>query len=159
MRKSAILLAMAVTTIGALAIGGAAYAGPKMLFNQGSTSGSYVADDDGAASMTGAIEGDPFDGAYTATLAADDGSLPAPGECEAATATVRVEGTKGRYYEITGSGTVCGEWADATYPTTHLFTGRYLVTDASHHKLTGTDGWYEIRLVTENRATVEVVDT
>jgi hypothetical protein len=159
MRKSTILAAATVTAVGAVALGGTAYAGPKTLFNQASTSGSYTAGGDGAARLTGAIAGDPFDGAYSATLAADDGSLPAPGECEAATATIRVEGVRKGHYEITGSGPVCGQWVDATYQVTHVFTGRYIVTDASQHKLTGTDGWYSIRLATENRAGIEVIDT
>jgi hypothetical protein len=159
MRKTAVLVAAAVSSVGALALSGPAYASPKMSFNQASTSGSYTVGADGAARLSGAIAGDPFDGAYTATLAADDGSLPGPGECEAATATVQVDGARKRYYELAGSGTVCGEWVDATYTVTHVFTGRYVVTDAFQHKLAGTDGWYSIRLATEERAGVEVVDT
>lgn len=159
MRKSAVLVATAVATVGAVALGGTAYAGPKMLFNQSSTSGTYTVSGDGAVQLSGAIAGDPFDGTYTGTLAANDGSLPAPGECEPATATVRVDGSRRQQYEIAGAGTVCGQWVDATYQVTHVFTGRYDVTDASKHKLAGTDGWYSIRLATENRAGIEVVDT
>src|SRR5262245_3756745 len=146
MRKYPMLVATAVATIGAVTYGGAAYAGPaKMLFNQASTSGSYTTDGDGAARLTGAIAGDPFDGAYPATLTADDGTLPAPGECEVATATISVDGARKLHYEITGSGTVCGQWVDETYTVTQVFTGRYVVTDASQRKLAGTDGWYSIR--------------
>ena len=160
MRKSAILAVTAVAAIGSAAVADAAYAGQKMLFNQSSTSGSYTTDGDGAARLTGAITGVPFDGRYIATLAAVDGSLPAPGECEAATATVQVDGArKQEHYEISGSGRVCGQWVDATYKVTHVFTGRYVVTNAWTGKLAGTDGWYSIRLATEYRAGVEVVDT
>jgi hypothetical protein len=57
---------------------------------------AYALDAEGTAHLTGAVTGAPFDGTYTATLAATDWSLPAPGDCEPATATVDVTGSRDR---------------------------------------------------------------
>ena len=105
--------------------------------------------------MTGA----PFDGTYAAVLAADDGTLPEPGVCEPATATLDVTGPKHRYLQLAATGEVCGTWPDATYVVTHNFVGRYEVTDSSVRKTRGTDGWISLILATEGRANVEAIDT
>jgi hypothetical protein len=42
---------------------------------------------------------------------------------------------------------------------THRFVGGYVVTDATHRKLRGTDGWISLILATEGRANVEVFDS
>ena len=105
------------------------------------------------------MTGIPFDGTYTATLAAADGSLPEPGVCEPATATLEVTGPKHRYLRLAASGEICGTWADATYVVTHSFVGRYDVVDGSVHKTRGTDGWISLVLATEGRANVEAIDT
>ena len=113
----------------------------------------------GTARLSGAVTGAPFDGAYTATLASSDGSLPAPGICEPATAAVDVTGPKNRTLHLAATGEVCGTWADATYVVTHSFVGRYVVTDASARRLRGTDGWISVILATEGRANLEAIDT
>ena len=105
------------------------------------------------------MSGRPFDGGYTATLAATDGSLPEAGNCEPATATLDATGTRNRHLELTATGEVCGTWPDATYVVTHNFVGRYVVTDASFRRLRGTDGWISMVLATEGRANVEAIDT
>ncbi len=97
-------------------------------------------------------------GTYVATLAADDGSLPAPGSCEPATGTFDVTSPR-RTLRLDAVGEVCGEYADATYVVTHRFVGHYVVTDATHRKLRGTDGWISLILATEGRANVEVFDS
>lgn len=132
---------------------------PPMVDLRGAGLGSYVIDDGGAARLSGSVTGAPFGGTYTATLAATDGSLPEPGSCEPATATVNVVGSRARHLQLTGSGQVCGEWTDATYVVTHRFAGRYEVTAASARRLRGTDGWYSLILATQGRANVEVIDT
>jgi hypothetical protein len=139
---------------------GQADAAPRPLIDlQGASVGSFVLADDGTARLSGAVTGDPFDGSYTAVLAADDGTLPDPGVCEAGTATLDVAGPKGRYLGLSATGQVCGEWADATYVVTHRFVGRYDVTDASTKRLRETDGWISLILATEGRANVEAIDT
>ena len=121
--------------------------------------GSYVVDDAGAARLSGTVTGTPFGGSYTAVLTADDGTLPEPGACEAATATLDVTGSRGRHLELSGAGEVCGTWPDATYVVTHSFTGRYVVTASSARRLRGTDGWFSQILATEGRANVEAFDS
>jgi hypothetical protein len=132
---------------------------PPAIDLRGADVGSYVLDGDGAARLTGHLLGRPFDGAYTAELAATDGILPEPGTCEPATAVLDLTGTRGRHLELTATGEVCGTWPDATYVVTHDFTGRYEVTAASTRRLRGTDGWIGIVLATEDRANVQVFDS
>jgi hypothetical protein len=140
---------------------GQAQASPKrpLIDLRGADVGSYVLADDGSAQLSGLVTGVPFDGNYTAVLAADDGSLPDPGVCEPASATVEVTGWKHRYLRLAATGDVCGEWVDETYVVTHRFVGRYDVTDASRQRLIGTDGWISLILATEGRANMEAIDT
>jgi hypothetical protein len=121
--------------------------------------GSYALDAAGSARLTGTVTGRPFDGGYTATLSADDGSLPEAGSCEPAAATLHVSGPRGKYVDLAAAGEVCGTWPDATYVVTHDFTGRYVVTDASARRLRGSDGWLGIVLATEGRAGLEAFDS
>jgi hypothetical protein len=139
--------------------GPAAAARPPQIDLRGATVGAYHLDDAGVAQLGGAVTGKPFDGPYTATLAADDGSLPEPGDCEPATATLRVTGPRGRFLALAATGEVCGRWTDATSVVTHRFTGRYLVVDTSERKLRGGDGWMGLTLATEGRANVEAFDS
>jgi hypothetical protein len=111
------------------------------------------------ALLAGEVTGKPFDGPYTATLAGDDGSLPVPGECEPATATLSVTGPRGKYLDLAATGQVCGRWTDAVSIVTHRFTGRYEVVATSERKLRGGDGWIGVLLATEGRANVEAFDS
>ena len=156
------------TTIGAVVAGALlvaatatpAQARPRPLIDlRGADIGSFVVDDDGTARLSGALSGRPFDGSYTATLAADDGNLPEAGTCEPATATLDATGTRNRHLQLAATGEVCGTWPDATYVVTHNFVGRYVVADASSRRLRGTDGWISMVLATEGRANVEAIDT
>lgn len=126
---------------------------------RGASVGSFVVDDAGAARLTGQVTGTPFDGTYAAVLTADDGTLPEPGVCEPATATLNVTGSKSRYLYLAATGEVCGTWPDATYVVTQQFVGRYQVTGSSARRLLGTDGWISQILATEGRANVEAIDT
>ena len=138
----------------------AAQAAPRPLIDlRGADVGSFVTAPDGSARLNGAVTGDPFDGGYTAVLAAVDGSLPDPGVCEPATATVDVTGPKDRSLQLAATGNVCGEWTDATYVVTHSFVGRYDVVGATTKRLRGTDGWISLILATEGRANLEAIDT
>ena len=134
-------------------------AAPARVDLRGATIGSYTLDSAGAAHLTGDATGKPFDGAYTAVLAADDGTLPEPGVCEPATATVDITGDRGRYLELAGTGRVCGEYTGPNWAATHRFVGRYVVTDSSVRNTRGTDGWYSLILATEGRANFEAIDT
>lgn len=137
-----------------------AEAGPRPRIDLRSTDGdTFLVDDAGAARLTGEVTGTPFGGAYSAVLAADDGTLPEPGVCEPAHATLDVTGTKRRYLDLVATGEVCGTWPDTTYVVTHRFTGRYEVSASSARRLRGTDGWISQVLATEGRAGVEVFDS
>lgn len=139
----------------------AAHAGTKPRIDlHGDGLGAYVVDGHGTAHLAGHVVGKPVGSEpYTATLAALDGSLPGPGTCEPATATLEVSGSRRDHLHLTATGEVCGEWTDATYVVTHRFTGRYVVDAASRRALVGGDGWIGVVLATEARANVEVVDT
>lgn len=132
---------------------------PPAIDLRGAGVGTFVMDDEGAARLAGRVTGAPFDGSYTAVLAADDGTLPAAGECEPATATLHVVGPKMRFLHLAASGEVCGTWPDGTYVVTHEFTGGYRVTGSSARRLRGTDGWISSVLTTEGRADVEAFDS
>lgn len=159
MNRTTRLTALAVAALAVPAIASPAVAAPKPLVNlRGADVGAYALDAAGTAQLSGSVIGDPFDGTYAATLAADDGSLPAPGSCEPATGTLDVTSPK-RTLGLDAIGEVCGEYVDATYVVTHRFVGRYVVTDATSRKLHGTDGWISLILATEGRANVEAFDS
>jgi hypothetical protein len=126
---------------------------------QGDGVGSYVLDTAGTAQLSGSVVGRPFGGAYVATVAADDGSLPASGSCEPATGALEVTGSRGRTLRLDAIGEVCGEFPDTTYAVTQRFVGRYVVTDARIRRLRGTDGWISLILATEGRGNIEAIDT
>ena len=81
-----------VVVVLAAALGAAtstpALAGPKPRVELSSQGGQLTLGQDGSATVSGPVAGAPFDGQYTAVLTADDGSLPATGEAEPATATL-----------------------------------------------------------------------
>jgi hypothetical protein len=155
--------ALAVTAVSSLALAttasSAAVATKPLVDLRGDGVGGYVLDTAGTVHLSGSVVGRPVDGAYVATLAADDGSLPAPGSCEAATGTREVTGSRDRTLHLEAVGEVCGEFPDATYVATQRLVGRYVVTDASSRRLRGTDGWISLILATEGRANVEASDT
>lgn len=153
-------LTLTLTALTIVSLAAPAGAAPKPRVDlRGDGVGSYALDDAGTAHLAGAVTGTPFDGPYTATLAADDRTLPSPGDCEAATATLHAVGPRKKYLVLAGAGQVCGRWTDATSVVTHRFTGRYVVTDTSERKVRGTDGWLGMILATEGRANVEAIDT
>ncbi len=158
MNKHAALLTTGLAAALALAPVTSAQAGPKYAVDVGGQ-GTYAVGADGSAILTGTATGAPFDGRYRAVLRADDGTLPDPGQCEPGSATVRLDGTRGRYLEVSSDDQVCGQFLQPPYVVTHLFTGRYDVTSTSERRLRGDDGFLEIRLATEGRASVFAIDT
>lgn len=152
--------ALIPATLIAAATAGPAHAAPRPIIDlHGAAVGSYHLDQTGAARLAGVVTGAPFDGTYTALLVADDGTLPGPGACEPASATLNVTGSKSRHLSLAATGEVCGTWPDATYVVTHDFVGRYEVSESSVRKTRGTDGWIGLILATEGRANVEAIDT
>lgn len=151
----------ALAVAGATGVAGTAGAAPsKVLVDlRGAGVGTHVVDEAGTAHLSGDATGKPFDGSYTAALAPDDGSLPAPGACEPATGTLDLSGSRGRHLHLEATGSVCGEWTDATYVVTHRFTGTYVVTASSSRRLVGTDGWISQILTNRGGANIEVFDS
>lgn len=97
-----------------------------------------------------------------AVVQTDDRTLPAPGECERAFATMSAYGVRGVDLTLVGYGDVCGTWVQpGTSIVTHLFTGRYEVygDETAPRRLEGTDGWYEVRLGEDGSASAFAVDT
>lgn len=120
---------------------------------------TYTAQTDGSVALRGTMANRPFSGQFTAVLAADDGSLPEPGVCEAATASVRVNGPHRQSLKVVGSGTVCGQFVQPPYIVTEVFTGTYSVKDASNCRLKRTDGFIEIRLADDGTASATLYDS
>ena len=162
MRTTAIrrlVLTAALAAAVALSAGASsANAGPKPRVDVRGM-GTYATTDAGAAVITGTATGFPVEGPYGATLTADDGSLPPPGECEAATGTVRIEDAKGAVLAFNGAGNVCGKWTDAVMVVTHVFTGRYTVTEAPKRPVLRSDGFFELRLANNGVASMFAIDT
>lgn len=155
MRKVIVFTALLVGTL-LTAVSPASAAKPKVNF---SGLGTYVVLGDGSAALAGTATGEPLDGTYEATLVPADGTLPEPGACEPATAAVRLEGLRDRFLELTSQGTVCGQYLQPPFVVTHVFTGRYDITAASRRPLVGTDGFVELRLAVDGRASAFAVDT
>ncbi len=161
--KTRTLLATGVLT-GVATIASIAAAGPasaarnRPVIEMGSTTATFTVVD-GAAAVSGQMDGRPYSGAYTATLTAADGSLPEPGECEPASATFHLDSRVGRFLDVAATGDVCGEFVQLPYITTHAFVGRYDVTGSTKQNVLGTDGWFEIRLGDDGSASTFLVDT
>jgi len=93
---------------------------------------------------------------------ADDGTMPAPGECEGAITTVTVYGARRIDFTMIGVGEVCG--LDVQPPTSivsHVFTGTFEVYDVPEgpRQLLGTDGFFEVRLGVDGSASVFATDS
>jgi hypothetical protein len=158
MNKRIALAAPGLATALALVPMTAASAAPKPQVNSGGQ-GSYAVRADGAAVLTGTTTGAPFDGRFTAVLRAQDGTLPEPGVCEAGTATLRIEGPRGRYVEFASSDDVCGTFVQPPNVVTHVFAGVYDVASSSEKRLRGGDGFLELRLTQDGRASITASDT
>lgn len=133
--------ATAVLTAAVLALGaGPAAAGPRLTLSGTGTTAVPAA---GPATYAGEVYGTPFGGRYSGELAAADGTLPAVGECEAATATLRVEADGGRHVTLRSEGQVCAvivPWVK------QAFDGRFTVVDTDVRKLRRVTGVMQVRL-------------
>jgi hypothetical protein len=159
MRKTGALAIVVLATALGAATSTPALAGPKPRVAISSQGGELALGQDGSATVSGLVQGAPFDGQYTAVLAAVDGSLPEPGDAEPATATVTVVGPRGQQLVLTGAGTVTGEWVGPNAALTHRFTGRY-TADSTVHRADGTDGWYSVGVAaTMSTGYVEAFDS
>jgi hypothetical protein len=137
-----------VATAAALTLGTAApvSAAPSSALFVG---GSGIAADDGAGGIV--IDGpgsvgdkhlrEVLDAHVRSTVSVDDGSLPAIGECEPATAGVVVDGERDGDLTLASDGTVCHH-QHPTFPTFvwMAFTGVHEVTDAKRPQLRGGTG-------------------
>lgn len=97
-----------------------------------------------------------------AVIQTDDRTLPAPGECESAFATMSAYGVRNVDLTLVGMGDVCG--TDVQPPTSivsHVFTGTFEVygEETKPRHLEGVEGFYEIRLAADGTASVFAIDT
>lgn len=157
MNTRAALVTTGLATALALAPVTAAQAAPKPAVNfDGSGTFTLTA---GAAVATGSVSGAPFDGTFRASLQPTDGTLPGPGVCEPAHASLRIDGPRGRYAVLLGNAEVCGQSVDSVHVVTHVFSSTYSVAVTSERKLRGGDGWMEIRLTADGRGVVSAFDS
>ena len=97
-----------------------------------------------------------------AVIQTDDRTLPAPGECESAFATMSAYGARNVDLTLVGMGEVCGTYVQPpTSIVSHVFTGSFEVYgDGTRPRgLEGVDGFYEIRLADDGSAHVFAIDT
>lgn len=107
--------------------------------------GTAAPSSDGGHQYAGTLSGTPFGGAFTGSLSPGDGSLPGLGDCEPASATLRVEGSGGRYYQLASEGQVCS-WL-LPLGTMHQFTGRWTVDSTNVKKLARATGQADFRVL------------
>ena len=159
-------LAAVIAPIGLADAGAAAKSRPPALIVDGT--GTWQIREwinDVVVNGTGHLEernGKTTDVLVAAVVDPDDGTLPAPGECESAFATLSAYGTRGIDLTLIGAGQICGTWTQPpTSIVTHVFTGRYEVygDETSPQRLLGSDGFYEVRLADNGTASVFAVDT
>lgn len=97
----------------------------------------------GPATYAGEASGSPFGGRFTGELTAADGSLPEVGQCEPATATLRLEHDRGKHVTLRSEGQVCAvivPWVK------QAFDGRFVVVDTNVRKLRQAKGSMQVRL-------------
>ncbi len=122
--------------------------------------GTWTIAEDGSAIVTGQVDGQTLTGDLTAVLTPIDGTLPDPETCEPAMATFSIAHGPRPDLVLAGAGTVCGVFPQPpTSIVVQAFTGRYRVLDAKKAKVRGTDGFFEIRLGTDNVASSFAIDT
>jgi hypothetical protein len=117
--------------------------------------GAPVLTGDGAVTVRNHVE--PHAAGVTATVRPDDGSLPAVGECEPATAVIALTGDRDATMTLEGAGGVC--LREDQYGSTWWFTGRYTVTHAGRKSFVGTDGWFEVILAEGGSGAVSAYDS
>lgn len=97
----------------------------------------------GPATYAGKLSGSPFGGRFHGTLVAADGTLPAVGECEPATATLAVRHRTGRRVTLRSEGQVCTvivPWVR------QAFDGRFEVVGTNVRALRRAEGVMQVRL-------------
>lgn len=110
----------------------------------------------GAATYSGYSYAElPFQGEYSGVVTVTDGSFPPLGECEPATATVRVDEDGGNgHVELAASGEVCGILVGAW--TMQRFEGRWTVASTSVKKIARSEGVVDLRLLSDGQADLYV---
>ena len=154
------LLAGAAAALAAIAPAGIADAGGRRPQVDFSGSGTYeMVEFDHFARGTTQATGRPFNGTATYMLSADDGSLPAPGECEPGGANFALTGRGRKELWGVSLGDICGQWVqEPDSIVTHVFTGQYSIAESTP-RLRDTEGWIEIRLATGNTTSITLFDS
>jgi hypothetical protein len=140
--------ALAAVAVGVLAAAGAtapATAAPKARI-QVSGLGTTTVLSEGVTRFDGEQYAEPLPGPFAGVVRAMDGTMPALGECEPANAFLRVTESGGsRYFELAGTGEVCGLLLPLG--TMHRFQGAFTVASTTEKKLARVTGVMDIRLL------------
>lgn len=72
-------------------------------------------------------------------------TVPAAGTCEAGTATLLLQGDRGRSLELVAAGDICGQPVQPPFIVTQVFTGRYDIVSASQKRFLGDEGFFSVR--------------
>ena len=102
-------------------------------------------------------DGSPFGGTLYGTLKQPFGGWPGAGECKPADAGAYLDGPGATDAWFLASGEVCGLHIDGGNAVRYAFTGDYLVVDATPRSLYDTEGWMEMRVAGDGRASVTLV--
>ncbi|MBI5088313.1 MAG: hypothetical protein HZB15_05480 [Actinobacteria bacterium] len=108
-RLTKTLVAGAVALIG-LAPAAVAEARCKPQVDYSGTGTYQMVEFDVFASGIGRVRGTPFDGQVTFMLRTDDGTLPAPGECEPGGANLGIVGRHRNALSAVSIGEICGQY-------------------------------------------------
>jgi len=154
------LLLMAVVL--AAAVAGATATGPSVEASPSPSvelvgAGDYATDEWGLTGVHAQVSGRPFNGSFSGGLLIDGRQFPEPGACHAADILFIVEQGR-RWLDFITWGEICG--VEGGGPVEYVYTGDYDLYDASAHRnLVNTQGWMEVRLLTDGGAAVTVVDS
>ena len=116
----------------------------------------------GTGELSGRSDNRTQDVQVAAVIQTDDRTLPAPGECESAFATMSAYGVRNVDLTLVGMGEVCGTYVQPPISiVSHVFTGTFEVygEGTQPRRLEGVDGFYEIRLADDGTASVFAIDT
>jgi len=152
--STVVLAALALVGTVATASTVAAKPSPKVeLFGQG----DYETDEWGRTAVHATVTGRPFDGSFSAGLQLAHDQFPDPGTCRDADPLFVVwEGH--RSLDFISWGEICAVEPGGVVE--FVYTGAFDLYETSGHRgLVGTDGWLEMRLMTDGSAAVTIVDS
>jgi hypothetical protein len=148
-----VALAAAALSVGAPLVASTAHAAPRVEI----TATGGVEDQGWRLLAVTEASGSPFGGTLYGTLKQPFGGWPDAGECLHTDAGAYVDGPGSTSAWFLASGEVCGLHVDGTNAVRYAFTGDYGVVEATPRSLLDTEGWMEMRVTDDGRASVTLV--